>query len=131
MALFKRRKPSSKTTVQIYSGSEWLEVKGEASYQPTLEAIAGPKTEEGYNLPVEAVLIREPDNQYDPFAIAVHAVSPRTEQALKVGYVSKEMAARLAPVLDKKGAAGETVGLEGHIRGGLVRSDCDECHYGI
>ena len=77
------------------------------------------------------VVVREPDNQYDRNAIAVHAVSPRTGKAQNVGYVVKEMAAKLAPVLDKKKAAGETVGLEGHIRGGWLRSDGDEGHYGI
>lgn len=128
-ALFKKRKPSE-TTVQIYGGSEWLEVKGEAAHQSVLESIAGPKTEEGYDLAVEVVLIREPDNEYDKSAIAVHAVSPQTGEARKVGYVAKETAAKMAPALDKINAAGETVGLEGYIRGGWIR-DGDEGHYGI
>lgn len=128
IALFKRRRS---VTAQIYGGDTGLEVKGESHYQSVLEAIAGPKTEDGYDPPVDVVLIREPDNTYDPLAIAVHAVSPQLGQAIKVGYVAKEVAARMSPALDAKNAAGETVGLLGRIRGGWLRSDGDEGHYGI
>jgi hypothetical protein len=132
MGLFKRRPPSPFTvSVQIYTGSEWLEVKGESAFQTVLESIAGPKCEDGYNLPVDVVLIREPDNQYDPNAIAVYATDPRTNQAAKVGFVVKPLAEKLAPVLDEKNAAGETVGMEGYIRGGWQRGNGDEGHYGI
>ena len=133
MGFFKRRdKPTGKKMeVQVYSGSEWLRVKGESNYQRELEAIAGPKTEEGYDLPIVGVLMREPDNQYDPNAIAVYAASPRTGHALKVGYVNRDDAAAMAPGLDRLNAQGETVGLEGRIRGGWLRDDGDEGHFGI
>ena len=129
MALFRRRPTSAE--VHVYSGSEWLEVKGESAFQPNLEAIAGPKCHDGYNLPVDAVLIREPDNPHDANAIAVYATDPRTGRASKVGFVGRPAVERLAPAIDRKNAAGETVGMEGYIRGGWLRSDGDEGHYGI
>jgi hypothetical protein len=49
--------------------------------------------------PLAAVLIRNPDNQYDANAIEVHAPS-----AGMLGHLPKEIAARLAPLID----AGET-----------------------
>lgn len=41
-----------------------------------------------------ATLVREPDNEYDPFAVAVYA------DGVKVGYVPKAMARRVAKQLD-------------------------------
>lgn len=41
------------------------------------------------------VLVREPDNQYDPNAIQVH-----TEDGCFIGFVPKAVAARFAPLID-------------------------------
>lgn len=46
-----------------------------------------------------AHLVREPDNEHDPHAVAVHALG-RDGQRLKVGYVNKGLARRLAKRLD-------------------------------
>lgn len=106
-----------------------LEVKGEASYQGALAAIAGPKTEEGYSLPVTAVLHREPENRYDPNAIAVHVNDARDKPRL-VGYVNRTDAERLAPAIDRMNRDGKIVGMRGTIVGGWRRGD-DVGHYGI
>jgi len=137
MALFKRKKPTHRTgtyeaAVRLYTGDVPLEVKGESHYQDNLAAIAGPKTEDGYNLPVNAVLVREPDNEYDPNAIAVYATTTDGSQSARhVGYISAEVAESLAPALDRGRRAGETVALEGQIRGGWDRGGGDTGHYGI
>jgi len=108
-----------------------LEVKGESAYQNVLESIAGPKNVDRYNLSVNTVLLREPDNPNDENAIGVYATNPRTNQAAKVDYIERGMAEDLAPAIDQKNAQGEMVGLVGHIRGGWRRADGNEGHYGI
>lgn len=136
MALFRRkaaaRTASYEVSVRVYTGDVPLDVKGESHYQDNLATIAGPKTEDGYNLPVNAVLVREPDNEYDTNAIAVYATTRDGQQSARhVGYVAAEVAEDLAPILDRKRREGETVALEGHIRGGWDRGGGDTGHYGI
>lgn len=85
-------------------------VAGESHYQEALVAIAGPICERGYCLPVEALLIREPSNPYDPNAIRVE-VAHR-----KIGYVARAIAAQLADGLDEAGCSAFSVC--GVVRGG-------------
>ena len=129
MSLFKRRSDPSPSiraeTVVVYSGDQWLEVRGESNYQDAFKSIAGPKGEDGYNLPVTVALVREPANPWDTNAVAVKCGE------WTVGFLSREAAEMFAPVIDTKNAAGETVCLEGHIRGGWKRRNGDEGHYGI
>ena len=104
MSWFKRK--SRSVTVNVYVGDALLDVTGESHYQNNLMAIAGLKTEGGYNLAIDAVLVREPDNEYDENAIAVYArVKDADVGALKVGYVARELAVDLAPALDEKNAS--------------------------
>lgn len=46
-----------------------------------------------------ALLVREPDNKHDPNAVAVHALDKYGER-VRVGYVNKGLARRLAKQLD-------------------------------
>ena len=48
--------------------------------------------------PLTAILVREPDNEYDPNAIAVHV--PALGEHAHLGHVPRNVAARLAPQLD-------------------------------
>jgi hypothetical protein len=129
MGLF-RRSRDREVRVSVYTGTTDLEVKGEASYQEALALVAGPKTEEGHNTPATAVLVREPNNPYDPNAIAVYATA-RNGTAVQVGYVNGPEAQKLAPALDRLAAEGITVGLEGTVVGGWNRGGGDEGSYGI
>lgn len=132
MSLFKKRKSVPTTLkVTVYSGEKRLEVRGEVYYQDALAQLAGPKTEDGYDLPVDCVLIREPDNEFDANAIAVYAAQAHTDKAVMVGHVNRVAAVVWAPVIDAKNAAGEQVGLVGRIRGGWERGDGDSGYYGI
>ncbi len=137
MGFFKKavRSPKSErrsASVDIYGGDELLEVKGEASYQAELEAIAGPRTERGKDFPVDAVLIREPENEYDSNAIAVYATRrDGTLGAQKVGYVNRVSAEAMTPAIDRKNRLGETIGLEGRIVGGWDGGDGDTGLFGI
>jgi len=50
---------------------------------------------------------------------------------MMVGYINRSDAARLAPGIDQKNAAGEQVGMVGQVRGGWDRGDGDTGHFGI
>jgi NAD-dependent DNA ligase len=89
-----------------------IEVVGEIHYRETVEKIgrAGPSfvppalpaPEPGYH---KALLMREPDNRYDPNAIAVR-IFVDAQTVSKVGYLSRENALAYRPVFDfKNGAA--------------------------
>jgi hypothetical protein len=132
VALFKRKPTtSSGANVEVLTGDQWLEVKGESHYQRELESIAGPLTEEGHNIPIVSLLVREPDNPADRNAIAVHAVRPSDNQPIIVGYVNRDDAARMAPALDRMNRQGRAVGLDGLIRGGWDSGGSDTGFYGI
>ncbi len=51
-------------------------------------------------VPFEVVLKREPDNQYDPNAIKV--IMGEIRPGMHIGYVSRDLAARLAEMIDSE-----------------------------
>lgn len=65
-------------------------------------------------------LERDPDNPYDPNAIAVF-IWPPTEERKQVGYIKAELAAELAPLMDAgqviEGEVVEVTGLDQETRG--------------
>ena len=81
--------------VQLCEGRDDLEVVGEASYQDNLWRIVGGRHSPDGRVreDIYAVLAAEPDNPYDPNAVAVWI------QGLKVGYLSREDARRYRPGL--------------------------------
>jgi hypothetical protein len=68
------------------SGAFLTPVVGESFYQLALEAIAGRRTEHGWNLPAKATLVCENSNSHDPKAVRVDICGQR------VGYLSRERA---------------------------------------
>lgn len=70
----------------LLGGTESLEVKGEGSYQLALKQVV-----QELGRDVHAILVPEPQNQYDPNAVAVLV------GGLKVGYLSREDAALYQP----------------------------------
>jgi len=109
----------------IFSGETALEVRGEASYQPALEALVGGHSRAGSDRPVIALLQREFTNEYDPNAIKVLArlETQPDETARLVGYVATEKAALMAPALDRFEASGQRVALRGRPIGGWEKDD--------
>jgi hypothetical protein len=107
--------------VQLYEGGRvTLEVVGEASYQDNLwRIVGGHRSPEGrVREDVFAVLAAEPDNPYDPNAVAVWI------QGLKVGYLSRENAQRYrAGLLALEQQHGKPIALAGVIAGGGMRAD--------
>ena len=99
---------------------EWLAwdpprnlIRGESHYQKALRTacgMTGMPRHQGYLKPVSIDLIREPHNEYDRNAFAAFIANE------KVGYLAREIAAQLAPALDKYKIS--TVRVCGVIRGG-------------
>lgn len=95
-------------TVSLFEGSEVLEVKGESYYQDELGQVVKSEGRE-----VAAILAPEPDNPYDPNAIAVWVVG------LKVGHLSREDAAIYQPAITRlMKDEGQPIAVTGRIFGG-------------
>jgi hypothetical protein len=109
----------------LLGGQGRVEVRGESHYQEALDEICGGKCTEGHGRKVYAILHAEPDNPYDPNAIAIYV------EEKMVGYMAKESAAEYAPIariLTDKGRIGVA---RAFIRGGWRRPGGDEGNYGI
>lgn len=92
----------------LIEGSEMLEVVGESYYQPALR-----QTVDSVGRETPALLMLEPDNQYDPNAIGVVVAGG------KVGHLSREDAAAYAPGLSRLMAEhGKPIALNARIFGG-------------
>lgn len=98
-----------------------IDVVGESHRQEALARIAGPKGPDGKNVRVGVTLRREPANPADPSAVRVEALG------LHVGYLPRDLAARVSPRLAELRGAVEGHGL---IVGGWKDRD-SEGHYGI
>ncbi len=98
----------------LYTGDETLEVVGESNYQDVLWSAVGGWTAHSVRSAVVAVLMPEPENDYDENAIAVHVSG-----AGVVGYLRRSDAAMYLPGLRRQMAEHNTlVALEGVIVGG-------------
>jgi hypothetical protein len=56
----------------MLSGGLEVALVGESNYQEALTTIAGSKRPESVRIPTQAILMPEPDNPYDPNAVAVY-----------------------------------------------------------
>lgn len=70
-------------------------------------------------------IVPEPENKYDPNALAVY-VSIGGE-VLQIGYVPKERAAEIAPLLDGESVVGEV----NQKTGGFLKPNGDLASYGV
>ena len=108
--------PPPATNVVLFGGRHDLEVVGESQYQDALgerPAAARPSASE-----VQAVLLPEPDNPYDPNAITVLI------DGAKVGYLCRDDAHAYRPGLLALGARYQAlIALAGVVVGGGMRQD--------
>jgi hypothetical protein len=119
-----RASPARRHAVILGDGAFRFPIVGESHYQAELEEIAGGRSEDGArNLLVEAILVREPTNPYDPSAIAV-----KVEDRI-VGYLSRDSAKLFDRALIQGGF--ETVSCEAVINGGWDRGPSDRGHFGV
>jgi hypothetical protein len=90
--------PPPAPNVVLLGGRHDLEVVGGSQYQETLWRVVGGRTNERVRVEVQAVLLAEPDNPYDPNAITV------LSDGVKVGYVGRDDAQAYRPGLLALGA---------------------------
>lgn len=92
----------------LYAGGERLEVVGESFYQDNLE-----RTIRKHGRLVEAILMPEPENEYDSNAVAVLV------DGLKVGHLSREVAVMYQSGITRlMTRTGKSVAAAGEITGG-------------
>jgi len=97
----------------LLGGGEDLEVVGESHYQEALWGISGARVGQSVRCAVTAVLVPEPQNAYDPNAIAV------VINGHLVGYLDRQTAGQYAPGLNElMRSHGAHIGLSGVIVGG-------------
>ena len=70
-------------------------------------------------------IVPEPDNQYDPNALAVWV--NRGGELARVGYVPRDLAATFAPLLEGEGILGKIF----EITGGFEKWDGSRASYGL
>ena len=106
---------------------EWLEwgpprnaIVGESNYQPALRRVCGRRREVGWCRAVEVTLVREPDNPHDANAVMA------TIDGECVGYLPREHAGYMAPILDDHAIDAFTVC--GVVRGGWLDAPSFGCH---
>ena len=92
-----------------YDGT--VEVVGESHYKRELFKLAGRRQRTAADIPIVAVLVREPDNRYDPNAVKVLV------NGYHVGYLGRADAEAYAPLLDRLLA---TDGVHGACLGRIV-----------
>lgn len=117
--------PAAAPRQVFLDGSHRVEVRGESNYQEALERACGGRCEAGHSLAVTATLVCEPTNPYDSNAVKV-LVGGRL-----VGYVARESAVVLAPVLSRLESRGATATCAGTVVGGWDRGGADRGHFGI
>lgn len=97
-----------------------FDVVGESFYQDALDEICGGKTDEGHDLECTAILQPEPENPYDPNAVAVYI------DGLKVGHLDRANARAMTTK-----NPGMTFAARAMIVGGWLRRNGSEGHYGV
>jgi hypothetical protein len=112
------------TQVMLRGGIE-VGVVGESHYQDALTAIVGGKRPDSVSVETHAMLVPEPDNPYDPNAVAVY-VADR-----KVGHLPRPAAQAYGPV-GRRLAEQQQIGTcRAVIVGGWDRGDGDTGHFGV
>jgi hypothetical protein len=107
-------------------GTFETEVFGEAYYQEHLGKICGPRTKECVNIQIEAVLVLENQNEFDPMAVAVMI---RREP---VGHLRRDDARRFRDVISRTGFRNcRRFQVTALIRGGWDRGNGDLGFYGV
>ena len=99
-------------------------IVGESHYQQAIEAIAGGTSEDGArNLRVDALVVPEPTNPYDPNAVVVKIANQT------VGYLSRDTAKLFCKALVSSPV--EVGTCQAVINGGWDRGHGDRGHFGV
>lgn len=105
--------------LQRLSGDGCVPIVGESQYQPALRAAALGKahsTDFDDHSPVDVVLVPEPHNVHDRFAVRVDVLLP--DGSATIGYLARELASLYQPVLLAGTRPGATAWCVGRVTGG-------------
>ncbi len=102
-----------------------INVVGESNYQDAIEAAAGGRTEDGCDEVVDAVLVLEDSNPYDPKAVQI-LINGRV-----CGYLSREIARGYRKRLKEAGHPRSTASCQALIVGGWDRGPDDRGYFGV
>jgi hypothetical protein len=96
-----------------------IEVVGESDCQETLGLIAGGRTLDGSGKPDHvAILLPEPSNAADPWAIRVVIIPTKPGRPWgKVGYLSGDDGALYQPVIDRVASLGKVTACQASLKG--------------
>lgn len=109
-------------------------VSGESHYGATIFQLTGAPRDGGYQVPWWFLVIREPHNEYDANAIAVHALNgepDETDVLGQVGYINRDLAAVLALGMDAHAEASGQQGAAFTCAGVLVGGSLDAPNVGV
>ena len=123
--IFGTEGPSGATAKWEGDGRFETLVVGESHYQDALEAICGPRCEEGEDREVTATLICDDANSFDANAVRVD-IDGRT-----VGHLSRDSAALYRAHLREKGFGKSPATCTARITGGWARGPRGAGHYGV
>jgi hypothetical protein len=101
-----------------------LEVVGESQYRAAIERAVG-RRPEGHNDIVDAMMVWEPTNRYDPNAIAVQM------DGQTCGYLARADAKRYRPVMEWCQSEGFVPVVRGDVHGGFRQPDGTWADFGI
>lgn len=102
-----------------------VNVVGESYYEEAFLRLTGGRCREGFSAPCTARLVPEPDNPYDPMAVAVHIGQH------KVGHLSREEARAYRPYLDETIQARGLATASATLNGGWDRGGGDVGSFGL
>ena len=102
-----------------------LQAVGESNYQEALEQICGGRSYDGADLLVDATLVHEDTNPYDPEAVRVDIAGET------VGYLSRAHAGVYRRQMVQAGHAGRVAVCAARIRGGWDRGEDDCGNFGV
>ena len=122
---FRRAQATPANTPAGWESGAWLgwepprNVVREGHHQHALAKLCGAVCSEGYLVPVQVVLRRDPGNHHDPNAVGAFVAGEH------VGHLRAEVAAQIAGACDRAGISEWVVA--GLIRGGSTRAE----HFGV
>jgi hypothetical protein len=102
-----------------------LEVAGERNYLANFERIFGKRDADGVDEEIEALLVLEPTNPYDPNAVRVEV------DGLTLGYLSRHSAPAFRSMLRSRFGNADRAIASGIVRGGWYRGSDDQGDFGV
>jgi hypothetical protein len=102
-----------------------VDVIGESHYQDNLEAICGERNPDGEDRILDAVLVLDDANPYDPNAVRVDI------EGQTVGYLSRDVAPHFREYMANLGHQSVSFQCQANIRGGWDRGGGDVGRYGV